>query len=146
MQSLICIAPPFLGRQTSYGYKRQLTPEARLQSANIPALRMAKNLSSTRIALCSTPAWRLDKFIEGHLLGDITFLTELRTDVNSISAFLKERCFQGAAHPMRVSRVVMVSPISLGSSGWGGRGRSEARLQSLVGCELPTCSVPSVLT
>ncbi|XP_021017580.1 inactive 2'-5' oligoadenylate synthetase 1C-like isoform X2 [Mus caroli] len=68
---------------------------------------MAKNLSSTRIALCSTPAWRLDKFIEGHLLGDITFLTELRTDVNSISAFLKERCFQGAAHPVRISRVVM---------------------------------------
>ena len=95
--------------------------------------------------LFRTPIWRLDKFIEDQLLPDTTFLTELRADIDSISAFLKERCFQGATHPMRVARVVMVSPISLSSSGWGGRGLSEARLQSLVGCELPTCSVPSVL-
>ena len=95
--------------------------------------------------LFRTPIWRLDKFIEDQLLPDTTFLTELRADIDSISAFLKERCFQGATHPVRVSRVVMVSPISLSSLGWGGRGLSEARLQSLVGCELPTCSVPSVL-
>ncbi|XP_021078225.1 inactive 2'-5' oligoadenylate synthetase 1C-like isoform X2 [Mus pahari] len=68
---------------------------------------MAKHVSSTPVALCSTPAWKLDKFIKENLLGDLTFLTELRTDVDSISAFLMERCFQGAVHPMRVSRVVM---------------------------------------
>ena len=95
--------------------------------------------------LCSIQARELDEFICDYLFPDTTFLTELRADIDSISAFLKERCFQGATHPMRVARVVMVSPISLSSSGWGGRGLSEARLQSLVGCELPTCSVPSVL-
>ncbi|XP_031198163.1 inactive 2'-5'-oligoadenylate synthase 1D-like isoform X2 [Mastomys coucha] len=57
--------------------------------------------------LFRTPVWRLDKFIEDHLLPDTTFLTEVRADMESISAFLMERCFQGAAHPVRVSRVVM---------------------------------------
>ncbi|EDL19750.1 2'-5' oligoadenylate synthetase 1E isoform 2 [Mus musculus] len=57
--------------------------------------------------LFRTPIWRLDNFIEDQLLPDTTFLTELRADIDSISAFLKERCFQGATHPMRVARVVM---------------------------------------
>nr|AAH52835.1 2'-5' oligoadenylate synthetase 1D [Mus musculus] len=57
--------------------------------------------------LFRTPIWRLDKFIEDQLLPDTTFLTELRADIDSISAFLMERCFQGAAHPVRVSRVAM---------------------------------------
>ncbi|XP_031246994.1 inactive 2'-5'-oligoadenylate synthase 1D-like [Mastomys coucha] len=46
-------------------------------------------------------------FIEDHLLPDTTFLTEVRADMDFISAFLMERCFQGAAHTVRVSRVVM---------------------------------------
>ncbi|XP_021078228.1 inactive 2'-5'-oligoadenylate synthase 1D-like [Mus pahari] len=75
-------------------------PGARLQSASIPALRMARELFRT-------PIWRLDKFIEDHLFPDIIFLTEVRADVELIGAFLMERCFQGAAHPVRVSRVVM---------------------------------------
>uniref|UniRef100_A0A0J9YV17 2'-5' oligoadenylate synthetase 1E n=1 Tax=Mus musculus TaxID=10090 RepID=A0A0J9YV17_MOUSE len=58
--------------------------------------------------LFRTPIWRLDNFIEDQLLPDTTFLTELRADIDSISAFLKERCFQGATHPMRVARVVMM--------------------------------------
>ncbi|XP_028609731.1 inactive 2'-5' oligoadenylate synthetase 1C-like [Grammomys surdaster] len=49
----------------------------------------------------------MDKFIEDQLLPDSTFLTEIRADIDVISAFLKERCFQGAAHRVRVSRVVM---------------------------------------
>lgn len=57
--------------------------------------------------LCSIQARELDEFICDYLFPDTTFLTELRADIDSISAFLKERCFQGAAHPVRVSRVVM---------------------------------------
>ncbi|XP_076778780.1 inactive 2'-5'-oligoadenylate synthase 1D-like [Arvicanthis niloticus] len=57
--------------------------------------------------LSSTAACELDKYIEDHLLPDTTFLTGVRADIDFISAFLKERCFQGAAHPVRVSRVVM---------------------------------------
>ncbi|XP_021078227.1 inactive 2'-5' oligoadenylate synthetase 1C [Mus pahari] len=57
--------------------------------------------------LSSIQARELDQFIEDHLLPDLTFLTEVRADVELIGAFLEERCFQGADHPMRVSRVVM---------------------------------------
>ncbi|XP_028621802.1 inactive 2'-5' oligoadenylate synthetase 1C-like [Grammomys surdaster] len=54
-----------------------------------------------------TPIWKLNKFIEDHILPDSTFLTEVKADIEVISAFLQERCFQGAAHPVRVSRVMM---------------------------------------
>ncbi|XP_031198010.1 inactive 2'-5' oligoadenylate synthetase 1C-like [Mastomys coucha] len=57
--------------------------------------------------LGSTPAWKLDEFIEDHLLGDTTFLTEIRADISFLNDFLIERCFQGATHRLRVSRVVM---------------------------------------
>ena len=67
---------------------------------------MERELSSTQVR-------KLDEFIEDHLLPDTTFLTEFRADVEFISAYLEKRCFQGAAHPVRVSRVVMVSPPSL---------------------------------
>ncbi|KAK7795029.1 hypothetical protein U0070_003138, partial [Myodes glareolus] len=75
--------------------------------------------------LSSTPARELDKFIEDHLLPDTTFRTEVRAAINTICAFLKERCFQGAAHPVRVSKVVKG-----GSSGKGTalKGRSDADL------------------
>ncbi|CAO2629236.1 2'-5'-oligoadenylate synthase 1A [Lemmus lemmus] len=75
--------------------------------------------------LSSTPAKELDKFIENHLLPDTSFRTEVRAAINTICAFLKERCFQGAAHPVRVSKVVKG-----GSSGKGTalKGRSDADL------------------
>nr|XP_034377745.1 LOW QUALITY PROTEIN: inactive 2'-5' oligoadenylate synthetase 1C-like [Arvicanthis niloticus] len=68
---------------------------------------MEEDQSSTPMDLSSTPAWEKDKYIEDHLLPDTTFLTGVRADIDFISAFLKERCFQRAPHPVRVSRVVM---------------------------------------
>ncbi|XP_052024442.1 inactive 2'-5'-oligoadenylate synthase 1D-like [Apodemus sylvaticus] len=53
------------------------------------------------------PVWRLDEFIKNHLIPDTAFLADFRADVDFISAFLMDRCFQGATHPVRVSRVVM---------------------------------------
>ncbi|XP_075837605.1 2'-5'-oligoadenylate synthase 1A-like isoform X2 [Microtus pennsylvanicus] len=75
--------------------------------------------------LSNTPARELDKFIEDHLLPDTIFRTEVRAAINTICAFLKERCFQGTAHPVRVSKVVKG-----GSSGKGTalKGRSDADL------------------
>ncbi|XP_051032518.1 2'-5'-oligoadenylate synthase 1A isoform X2 [Phodopus roborovskii] len=75
--------------------------------------------------LSRTPARDLDKFIEDHLLPNTNFRTDVRAAINTICDFLKERCFQGAAHPVRVSKVVKG-----GSSGKGTalRGRSDADL------------------
>ncbi|XP_041502519.1 2'-5'-oligoadenylate synthase 1A-like [Microtus oregoni] len=75
--------------------------------------------------LSNTPARELDKFIEDHLLPDTIFRTEVKAAINTICAFLKERCFRGAAHPVRVSKVVKG-----GSSGKGTalKGRSDADL------------------
>ncbi|XP_006739668.1 2'-5'-oligoadenylate synthase 1 [Leptonychotes weddellii] len=72
-----------------------------------------------------TPAKYLDKFIENRLLPDTHFRKQIKGAVHIISTFLKERCFQGAAHPVRVSKVVKG-----GSSGKGTslRGRSDADL------------------
>ncbi|XP_025745421.1 2'-5'-oligoadenylate synthase 1 isoform X2 [Callorhinus ursinus] len=72
-----------------------------------------------------TPARFLDKFIENSLLPDTHFRRQIKEAVHIISTFLKERCFQGAAHPVRVSKVVKG-----GSSGKGTtlRGRSDADL------------------
>ncbi|XP_052024443.1 inactive 2'-5' oligoadenylate synthetase 1C-like [Apodemus sylvaticus] len=57
--------------------------------------------------ICSTPACKLNKFIEDHLLGDTALISEIITDIEFISDFLMDRCFNGAAHPVRASRVVM---------------------------------------
>ncbi|KAL1768682.1 hypothetical protein HispidOSU_019392 [Sigmodon hispidus] len=75
--------------------------------------------------LSSTPARDLDKFIEDHLLPNTSFRNEVKAAIHIICAFLKERCFQGAAHPVRVSKVVKG-----GSSGKGTtlKGRSDADL------------------
>lgn len=73
------------------------------------------------VNLSSTPACELDRFIKDHLPADPSFHAELRADIDFICAFLKERCFQGAAHPARVSRVVMDEHTML-------KGRSEANL------------------
>ncbi|MEJ1282019.1 hypothetical protein NN561_012971 [Cricetulus griseus] len=90
-------------RETSCGYKVQLAPEAVQQSEDTAGLRMENGLSRTS-------AWDLDKFIEVHLLPNTSFRTEVKAAINTISAFLKERCFQGAAHPVRVSKLVKVRP------------------------------------
>ncbi|XP_057620738.1 2'-5'-oligoadenylate synthase 1A-like [Chionomys nivalis] len=75
--------------------------------------------------LSNTPARDLDKFIEDHLLPDTIFRTEVRAAINTICDFLKERCFRGTTHPVRVSKVVKG-----GSSGKGTalKGRSDADL------------------
>ncbi|XP_028640281.1 inactive 2'-5' oligoadenylate synthetase 1C-like, partial [Grammomys surdaster] len=79
----------------------------------------------TPVDLRSTPAWEMDKFIEDQLLPDSTFLTEVRADIKVISAFLKERCFQGAAHHVRVSRVVLGGSYNEHTAL---KGRSEANM------------------
>lgn len=72
-----------------------------------------------------TEARFLDKFIEKHLLPDTPFRRQVKQAVHLICTFLKEECFQGARHPVRVSKVVKG-----GSSGKGTtlRGRSDADL------------------
>ncbi|XP_058995426.1 2'-5'-oligoadenylate synthase 1 isoform X1 [Mustela lutreola] len=72
-----------------------------------------------------TPAKYLDKFIENRLLPDTNFRRQIKDAVHIISTFLKEKCFQGAPHPVRVTKV-----IKGGSSGKGTslRGRSDADL------------------
>nr|XP_048292729.1 2'-5'-oligoadenylate synthase 1A-like [Myodes glareolus] len=75
--------------------------------------------------LSNTPASELDKFIEDHLLPDTSFRNDVRAVIDVMCTFLKERCFKGAAHPVRVSKVVKG-----GSSGKGTalKGRSDADL------------------
>uniref|UniRef100_A0A4X1THB8 2'-5' oligoadenylate synthase n=1 Tax=Sus scrofa TaxID=9823 RepID=A0A4X1THB8_PIG len=72
-----------------------------------------------------TPARDLDKFIEDHLLPNTCFRTQVKEAIDIVCRFLKERCFQGTADPVRVSKVVKG-----GSSGKGTtlRGRSDADL------------------
>uniref|UniRef100_A0A8D1ER20 2'-5' oligoadenylate synthase n=1 Tax=Sus scrofa TaxID=9823 RepID=A0A8D1ER20_PIG len=72
-----------------------------------------------------TPARDLDKFIEDHLLPNTCFRTQVKEAIDIVCSFLKERCFQGTADPVRVSKVVKG-----GSSGKGTtlRGRSDADL------------------
>ncbi|CAO2629453.1 2'-5'-oligoadenylate synthase 1A [Lemmus lemmus] len=79
--------------------------------------------------LSSTPATGLDRFIEHHLLPNPDFRTQVRADINTICAFLTERCFQDAAHPVRVSKVVKG-----GSSGKDTelKGRTDAELVVFV--------------
>ncbi|XP_016079105.1 PREDICTED: 2'-5'-oligoadenylate synthase 1-like [Miniopterus natalensis] len=75
--------------------------------------------------LSQVQARDLDKFIEDHLLPDTPFRRQVRRAIHDICSFLKEECFQGAPHPVRVSKVVKG-----GSSGKGTtlRGRSDADL------------------
>ncbi|XP_027779123.2 2'-5'-oligoadenylate synthase 1 [Marmota flaviventris] len=77
------------------------------------------------MALRSVSASDLDKYIEDHLLPDTRFRKEVKKAIHIICSFLKERCFQGASHHVRVSKVVKG-----GSSGKGTtlRGRSDADL------------------
>ncbi|KAM4827358.1 2'-5'-oligoadenylate synthase 1-like [Thomomys bottae] len=72
-----------------------------------------------------TRAKDLDRFIEIHLLPNTEFREQIKTAVNIICDFLKEKCFQKSASPVRVSKVVKG-----GSSGKGTsiRGRSDADL------------------
>lgn len=60
--------------------------------------------------LKETPAKFLDKFIEEQLLLNTHFREQVKEAVHIICSFLKERCFRGASHPVRVSKVVKVRP------------------------------------
>ncbi|XP_003463036.2 2'-5'-oligoadenylate synthase 1 [Cavia porcellus] len=79
----------------------------------------------TTMDLRTTRAKDLDRFIEDQLLPDTAFRTEVKQAIDLICEFLKAKCFQGAPHPVRVSKVVKG-----GSSGKGTalRGRSDADL------------------
>uniref|UniRef100_A0A8C2ME87 2'-5'-oligoadenylate synthetase 1 domain-containing protein n=1 Tax=Cricetulus griseus TaxID=10029 RepID=A0A8C2ME87_CRIGR len=66
------------------------------------------------LELNCTPAAELDKFIEDYLLSNSSFHNEVRAIIDIVCTFLKERCFRGADHPVRVSKVVKG-----GSSGKG---------------------------
>ena len=66
--------------------------------------------------LSDTPANFLDKFIEDHLLSNTEFRTQVNQAIDTICTFLKERCFRFAPRPIRVSKVVKVSPEL---PGWG---------------------------
>ena len=77
--------------------------------------------------LKDTPAKDLDRFIENYLLPDTQFRRQVKEAIHIISTFLKERCFQGAAHPVRVSKVVKVSPSLPGGGGGGWMGKSSHR-------------------
>ncbi|XP_051017541.1 2'-5'-oligoadenylate synthase 1A-like [Acomys russatus] len=79
--------------------------------------------------LSSIQASDLDKYIKDNLLLDTTFRTEVTAAVDIVCAFLKERCFQDATHPVRVSKVVKG-----GSSGKGAalKGKLEADLVVLL--------------
>ncbi|XP_031193554.1 2'-5'-oligoadenylate synthase 1A-like isoform X4 [Mastomys coucha] len=54
--------------------------------------------------LRTIPAWKLDKFIEDYLFPDTPFGAHVKSAISVLSDFLKERCFQGAAYPVRVSK------------------------------------------
>ena len=75
--------------------------------------------------LSDTPANFLDKFIEDNLLSNTEFRTQVNQAIDTICTFLKERCFQRAPHPVRVSKVVKVSPEL---PGWGEGGLVSKRL------------------
>ena len=60
--------------------------------------------------LRNTPASSLDKFIKDNLLSNTEFRTQVNQAIDTICTFLKERCFRLAPRPIRVSKVVKVSP------------------------------------
>ncbi|XP_032954012.1 2'-5'-oligoadenylate synthase 3 isoform X1 [Rhinolophus ferrumequinum] len=79
--------------------------------------------------LYQTPAGDLDKFISEFLQPDRQFLTQVNKAVDTICAFLREKCFQNS--PIKVLKVVKG-----GSSGKGTalRGRSDADLVVFLSC------------
>ena len=56
-----------------------------------------------------TQANKLDVFIKDHLLPHKEFRRQVNEAIDIICTFLKETCFQEAAHPVRVFKVVKVS-------------------------------------
>uniref|UniRef100_A0A4X2JZ79 2'-5' oligoadenylate synthase n=1 Tax=Vombatus ursinus TaxID=29139 RepID=A0A4X2JZ79_VOMUR len=77
------------------------------------------------MSLWDTRSRDLDRYIEEYLLPDTTFRTEVRRAVDTISSFLKNRCFRDTWKSVRVTKAVKG-----GSSGKGTalRGRSDADL------------------
>lgn len=72
----------------------------------------------TTMDLRTTRAKDLDRFIEDQLLPDTAFRTEVKQAIDLICEFLKAKCFQGAPHPVRVSKVVKVGEPSSAGPGW----------------------------
>ena len=60
--------------------------------------------------LRNTPASSLDKFIKDNLLSNTEFHKQVKSAIKIICTFLKERCFRFPSRPVRVSKVVKVSP------------------------------------
>ncbi|XP_072462602.1 2'-5'-oligoadenylate synthase 3 [Notamacropus eugenii] len=83
------------------------------------------SLTLSMQTLWNTQPRALDRYIEVNLLPDTTFRTEVRSAIDTISSFLKERCFQDTWKSVRVTKVVKG-----GSSGKGTalRGCSDADL------------------
>lgn len=69
--------------------------------------------------LRSIPASELDKFIENHL-PDTSFCADLREVIDVLCALLKDKSFRSFPGPVRVSKVVKVSPPQpeLTEMGW----------------------------
>ena len=75
--------------------------------------------------LRNTPASSLDKFIKDNLLSNTEFHKQVKSAIKIICTFLKERCFRFPSRPVRVSKVVKVSPEL---PGWGEGGLVSKRL------------------
>ncbi|XP_012975249.2 2'-5'-oligoadenylate synthase 1A [Mesocricetus auratus] len=95
-----------------------MTQELQSAEAKLQGPRMGQGPSSAQ-------TWELDDFIKDHLQPDTTFRKDVRVVINAVYTFLKERCFQGTPHPVRVSKV-----MKGGSSGKGDmlKGRSDGDL------------------
>ncbi|XP_040587308.1 2'-5'-oligoadenylate synthase 1A-like [Mesocricetus auratus] len=79
---------------------------------------MAQRLSCTRTT-------ELDKFIEDQLVPDTRFRAEVTAAIDVVCAFLRERCFRGADHKVKVSKVVKGGSFGKGIEL---KGRSDANL------------------
>ena len=92
----------------------------RLQSEEkLQGLRMGQGLSSTW-------ASELDRFIDYYLQTNISFRNDVRTVINTMCAFLKKRGFQDTDYPVRISKVVGVSPSQPELTQMGGEDPQES--------------------
>lgn len=116
-------APPITGKRNSQPPGLLAAEEEEADTLLEPAVLWPLALlspPSLTMDLSKIPARDLDKFIENYLLPDTRFREEVRQAINIICAFLKEMCFLQAADPVRVSKVVKVSPPAGPGIGWGG--------------------------
>ena len=71
----------------------------------LQGLRMGQGLSSTW-------ASELDRFIDYYLQPNISFRNDVRTVINTMCAFLKERWFQDTDYPCEGCQVREDKPLS----------------------------------